>query len=370
MDQVMKVLVVGDWHSELHEHAISESLIKLGHEIIRFQWHGYFKTDGNSTIFHRLLLKAQNKYLYGPVLSKINCDLIKLTKTEKPDAVFIYRGTHIFPETLRTLRHCCPDTVLVGYNNDDPFSPRYPRWVWRHYLGGVPVYDLVLAYRQHNIVELRKVGAKRTELLRSWFIPERNYPLQLSEKEYASFGCDVVFVGHYEDDGRLQYLEEVVRRGWKLRMFGPGYEWDSVLSKSSLLAGLAPVRLVWGEEYNRALCGARVALCFFSKLNRDSYTRRCFEIPACKTVLMSEYSDDLASLYEADQEAIFFTGVSEMGDKLDALLDKPESCRAIAARGLLRVWEGRHDVVSRMEDVLGWIREIQEKRNECAAVNH
>lgn len=366
----MKVLVAGDWHSELHEGAVFTALQQLGHKVMRFPWHQYFKPTNGVGLPYRLVLKAQNKYLLGPAIGRLNRDLVALAARERPDAIFIYRGTHILPATLRALRQRCPDVVLVGYNNDDPFSPRYPRWLWRHFLGSVPEYDFVLAYRRHNLDELLAVGAKRVELMRSWFIPERNYPKELSNKERERFGCDVVFVGHYEDDGRVQYLEEVVRRGWKLRIFGPGYEWDSVLRKFPLLAGHVPVKLVWGEEYNLALCGARVALCFFSKLNRDTYTRRCFEIPACQTVLMSEYSDDLAGLYQPDKEAVFFNDVYEMGEKLDTLLGNPEACNTIAAAGLLRVWDGRHDVVSRIQDMTGWIREIQEVRNDGSAINH
>ncbi len=362
----MKILVTGDWHSELHENAISKALKQLRQEIIQFKWHEYFNFNVNSTVFAHLLHKAQNKYLYGPVLNKINRDLINLVSNQDPDLVFVYRGTHIFPSTLRTIRCDNPDLVLVGYNNDDPFSPYYPKWVWRHYLRGIPEYDLVLAYRHHNIEEVYKQGARRAKLLRSWFVPEYNYPIKLSAEEYATFGCDVVFVGHYEDDGRLQYLEEVVRRGWKLRIFGPGSEWNSALRKSPLLEGLLPIRSVWGNEYNLALCGARVALCFFSKLNRDTYTRRCFEIPACKTVLMSEYSDDLASLYAAGRDAVFFNSVTEMGEKLDELLQDSELCNAIAASGLRQVWEGRHDVGSRMEEFLEWVREMRKNQSEYA----
>lgn len=366
----MKILVAGDWHSELHEEAVFRALQQLGHDVVKFSWHQYFKPSDRAGNLSRLFLKAQNKYLLGPAIRRLNRDLVDLASGEQPDAVLIYRGSHVLPAILRALRYACPDAVMVGYNNDDPFSLRYPRWLWRHYLGGIPEYDLVLAYRQHNLDDLLAVGARRVGLLRSWFIPERNHPMQLSHEQRTKFGCDVVFVGHYEDDGRLQYLEEVVRRGWKLRIFGPGYEWDSILSRSALLAGHAPVRLVWGEEYNLALCGAKIALCFFSKLNRDTYTRRCFEIPACGTVLMSEHSDDLAGLYQPDHEAVLFSTIDEMSDKMDRLLGNPELCDTIAAAGLQRVWQDRHDVVSRMQDMTGWIQEIQEKRNHGSAINN
>lgn len=358
----MKILLAGDWHSELHEEAVFGALRQLGHELVRFPWHQYFKPDGRTGNLSWLFLKAQNKYLLGPRVNQLNDDLVALTLREQPDAVFIYRGSHVLPATLRVMHKVCPKAVLVGYNNDDPFAPRYPRWQWRHYLGCASEYDLVLAYRHRNLDELRNMGAKRVELLRSWFMPERNHPMNLSKEESAQFGCDVVFVGHYEDDGRLQCLEEVVRRGWKLRIFGPGYEWDSVLRKSPVLAGHAPTRLVWGRDYNLALCGAKVALCFFSKLNRDTYTRRCFEIPACGTVLMSEFSDDLAGLYESDQEAVFFSNMEEMSDKLGGLLGDPVACGAVAAAGLRQVWQGRHDVVSRMQDVIKWIEEVKEAK--------
>ena len=366
----MKILVAGDWHSELHEKAVFDALTQLGHRAVKFSWHQYFIPTGRmSGLFHPLL-KAQNKYFLGPVVSRLNRDLIEQVATEQPDMLFIYRGTHVLPATLRRLRRASPKTVLVGYNNDDPFSPRYPRWLWRHFLRSVPDYDLVLAYRLHNLDELWAVGARRVELLRSWFIPERNHPVVLTDKEQAEFGCDVVFVGHYEDDGRLQCLEEIVRRGWKLRIFGPGYEWDSVLRSSPVLKDFPPVRLVWGREYNLALCGARIALCFFSKLNRDSYTRRCFEIPACETVLMSEYSDDMASLYRPDQEAVFFRDVTEMGDKVDRLLADPVGCGAIAAAGRRRLWQDRHDVASRMSDVVEWVRKLQGKQNAGLTISH
>ena len=354
----MKILVVGDWHSELHEEAVYQTFLRLGHEVSRFAWHFYFKPVG---FFHKLIrpiIKAQNKYMLGHIVDKLNKDFLEKAILEKPDLIFIYRGTHIYVKTLKHLRALLPLTILVGYNNDDPFSPLYPKWKWRHFLGCIPEYNLVLAYRLHNINEFKLAGARRVELLRSWFMPERNYPVQLTQQEYDAFGCDVVFIGHYENDGRLEYLEEVVRSGWKLRIFGPGYEWDRILQHSVVLKSQVPVRLVWGQDYNRAICGAKIALCFFSKLNRDTYTRRCFEIPASGTVLISEYSDDLASLYHADHEAFFFQNIEEMKKKISELLIDTLRHKQVAEAGMKRAWNDGYDVGSRMRQVLSWVSDI------------
>jgi hypothetical protein len=356
----LKYLLAGDWHSELHEEAVFGALKDLEHVVVRFPWYHYFNRASQENLLFRITLRIQNKYLIGPAVNRLNRDLIALATEEQPDAIFIYRGSHIFARTLRVLRRVCPNSVLVGYNNDDPFSPHYPRWLWRHFIAGVPEYDLVLAYRKQNITDFEKIAAKRVHLLRSWFIPERNYPMQLSVEDQERFGCDVVFVGHYENDGRLECLEEVVRRGWKLRIFGPGYEWNSVLKKSPVLSGHGPVDLVWGIEYNRALCGARVALCFLSKLNRDTYTRRCFEIPACRTILMAEDTADLATLFESGREAVYFENVTDLGNKLDRLLSDPDLCTSIADAGYRRVWASGHDVLSRMREVTNWVQEIRE----------
>jgi spore maturation protein CgeB len=264
------------------------------------------------------------------------------------------------------IKRAVPSVTCVGYNNDDPFAPGQPSWLWRHFLASLPAYDLVLAYRHHNVTDFLKAGAKQVRLLRSWFVPERNHPVALSAGEQARFGCDVVFVGHYEPDQRLGYLEEVVKQGLSLKLYGPGYDWDPVIARSPWLTHLRPVRLVWGEEYNQALCGAKVALCFFSKLNRDTYTRRCFEIPATGTLMLAEYSDDLASLYREGQEADFFRSKEELVSKLQYYVKDQGRRESVALAGRRRVLADGHDVLSRMKDVLRWAEDVSPREQRVS----
>jgi hypothetical protein len=362
----MRILVVGDWHSELHEEAVFQAFLKLGHECHKFSWHEYFKPASRPTLIKSVEIfskKFQNKYIFGPIINSINNDLILYADQHRPDIIFIYRGTHIKPGTLRTIKKLLPETVIMGYNNDDPFAQGHPFWLWRLFLASVPIYDMVLAYRIHNLEELKRAGAKRVNLLRSWYIPERSYPVQLSPEEQSQYGCDVAFIGHYERDWRIEIMEEIVKRGYKFKLYGPGYDWDPIIRKNSLLQSQVPVRLVWGEQYNKACCGAKIVLCFFSKLNRDTYTRRCFEIPATGTLLISEYSDDLASMFQEGVEADYFRSKEELLEKIKYYLGNDETRKSVSDAGLQRVRRDAHDVVSRMKQVLDWAGEIYKQEH-------
>ncbi len=352
----MKILVVGDGHSKIHEAPVAEAFRKLGHQVGVFYWAEYFRSDN---IINRYWLRAQNKFIWGPQIKKINRNLIKSALSFQPDLIFIYRGTHVMPATIVGLKVKIPHCKVFSYNNDDPFASEHPFWLWQHFKDGIPENDFVLAYRQHNLEDFRRVGAKRVKLLRSWFVSELNRPVDLSSQDKERYECDVVFVGHYEPDQRVALLESIVRRGWRLRLFGPGYDWDPAIRKSPELLNQIPVRLVWGDEYNRALCGARIALCFLSKLNRDTYTRRSFEIPATKTFMLSEYADDLATLFREGKEAEFFRSEEELLAKIERYLKDEPGRKRVAEAGFRRVYDDGHDVVSRMRQVLKWFDEIK-----------
>jgi hypothetical protein len=272
--------------------------------------------------------------------------------------VFIYRGTHIYAKTLRALRVMLPHAVLVGYNNDDPFAPGHVPGLWRHFIAGLKQLDLALAYRFANIEDFRRAGAPRVELLRSWYIAQRNHPAVLTMQQRAEFECDVVFIGHYEPDMRLDCIAAAVDAGYKVRIFGPDYEWEPVLKNHPTLSQLLPVKLVWGSDYNLALCGAKIALAFLSKLNRDTYTRRSFEIPASGVLMLSEYTDDLAGLFQPGVEADYFGYPQELVNKLNLYLHDDAKRLEVAAAGHHKVQQAGHDVVSRMKMMMDWVQEI------------
>jgi len=349
----MRVLVAGDWHSDLHETEVCKSLRRLGHEALEFKWHHYFTFDSQKPrTFNALLKRIQNKFVTGPSIARINSDFLKQIRVHRPEMIFVYRGTHLTAATLMQVKQELPTCKLVGYNNDDPFSPTQPRYLWRHFMAAIPAYDLMLAYRHANLDDFRRLGAKNVQLLRSWFVPDRNFPIDAADESIKRYQCDVVFVGHYESDSRLSCFEAIVEAGIDFKIYGPGYDWDPVIQSSKSLEVYKPVKLVWNIEYNKVLNGAQIALCFLSKLNRDTYTRRCFEIPATKTLLMSEYTDDLAALFVEDMEIVFFRSKEELVSKIKYYLGNPELLEKISTAGYLKVLNAGHDIDSRIKMVM------------------
>ena len=333
---------------------LENSFKSLGNKVINFKWHSYFENNyKRNTLLY--IKKFQNKYLFGPLITRINDELYRVIEVEKPDILFIYRGTHILPNMIRKIKVNFPNTLIVGYNNDDPFSRSAPAKLWRHFLNGIKYYDVMFAYRKKNITQFKDAGCKKVFLLRSWFDPKTNFPKNLTSEEKSKYTSDVTFVGHYEPDGRLEYLEEVVKQGWNLKLFGHGYGWNKVLSQSPILKTYAPVETVWGDQYNSAINGAKIALCFLSKLNNDTYTRRCFEIPASGTLLMSERTSDLLNMYHEGVDAEFFSSVDEFRNKINDLLSNEDRLNKIATSGLSRVWKDGHDVDSRAKYLLSKI---------------
>lgn len=339
---------------------MADALRRLGHDVTPFAWHTYAPHRASGASAYRpptLWRRVQNKYLFGPMLRRINADLLALVAAQQPDMLFVYRGTHIQAATLRAVRAQSPHTVLVGYNNDDPFAPGQPQWPWRHFIAAVPEYDQVLAYRPHNTRHLEAAGARATGLLLPWFVPQVHRRLELAAEDRARFSSDVVFVGHFEADGRQAALEALAVDGVHLRIFGPGsgfpgYDWNGVLKGSAPLRHLAPVHAVWGDEYVKAICGARIALCFLSKRNRDVYTRRCFEIPATGTLMLSEYSPELAAMFREGVDAEYFRSAAELVDKVRFYLRSESARSKVAASGHQRAYAGGHDVDSRMRDFI------------------
>jgi spore maturation protein CgeB len=343
----MKILIVGEWRWSIYEAAFAEALFRNNSEALAFSTASYF-----NNCLKKIELTLP---VLAPSIFKLNSALITEVRSKTPDAVLFWRPTHILPSTLKKIRQF--GIRIISYNNDDPFGPKsrgqapwHHQWLWFWYLRCLPEFDRNFFYREVNRTEALARGARHAKVMMPYFIPSRDRPVKLTAEDRRRFATDVVFVGHYEPDGREKSIRALIEAGTQVKIWGGGYWSRKVLGH--LYDHLQPIQTAEGEDYNKALCGAKVCLSFLSKLNRDTYTRRCFEIPACNRVMLAERTADLQNMFTEDEEACYFSSHEELVEKVRWLLANPEPRERIAAAGLRRVWADKHDVNSRAKQFI------------------
>lgn len=342
MNTNINILIIGDGCYHIYEEALCKAFRELGYNTTLFGYEKYLKeTKIMPFEFGKIFsYKFQNKFGFGPAVQRLNRDILAYCEENKPDLVFLYRCRAVFPKTIKKIKKM--GSIVFSYNNDNPFSEYYPQYFWRHYKKSLPYCDMNYVYRHSNIQECIEYGSRRTDLLRSYYIKECNYPI-LKEDKIANIP-DVIFLGHYENDNRREYLETLASSGIIVGLPGT---WEGKID---------PGNIVFldntGKDYNAILGSAKIALCFLATLNKDTYTRRCFEIPATKTMMLSVYTEDLASLFEPDKEVVYFKNKEELVDKVKYYLSHDEECKKIGQAGYDRLMKDGHEVKDRAKQII------------------
>lgn len=301
-------------------------------------------------------------------MRRLNDELLFSVREFKPDLLVVWRGIFVWPRTLENLRSLPGRPLIVSYNNDDPFGDLRHDPIWRLHLGGLPYYDLCFVYRQQNVAEYLAAGAKKAYLLRAHFDPELHYPMHLTQEARTRYASDVAFIGHYDGrDSRVECIQRLAASGVQVRVYGRmrRRSWLDRLIGLMFVTGRAQwpdtvvARLgaefyppVEGAQYTEALNATSLPLSFLSVGNRDTYTRRCFEIPACRRPLVSIRTQDLMSMFQEDVEAVFFSEPDELVSKVHRLLGDSDARERIAAAGYERVHRDGHDIDSRAREML------------------
>ncbi len=343
-------MIVGAWRWPQYEEAFAKGLEHHGLEVSSFSTERFFEGRWGRV---QLTLPFP-----GNALIRLNREVVRQASVEHPDSVLFWRPTHILPSTVKKLRGLGIQTI--SYNNDDPFSiyahnkaSWHHRWLWFWYFRCLARFDRNFFFRRINCVEAQEQGVRHADVLMPYFMPWQDRPVTLTEAECKRFDTEVVFAGHYEPDGREKCIRALLEAGIPAKIWGGRYWSRAVLG--DIYERLAPIVTAEGDDYAKALCGAKVCLAFLSKLNRDTYTRRCFEIPACGRVMLAERTDDLLHLFKEDEEACFFSSTDELVEKARWLLANPDIRERIAEAGRRRVWADGHDVVSRAGQFINMI---------------
>lgn len=333
-----RILLVGDDSYEMYVKAFYNAFINLGYKNVRlFATNNYMVS--NSRI-GKLVMRTECKFAMGYRVWQANHCLLEIAREMQPDLVFLYTARLIFPETIKKLKE--EGATIFLYNNDDPFADFFPKYYWRHYLGSIRFADTCFVYRYKNLEECKQAGCENVEMLRSYYIKERNY---FTEENKLSVP-KVLFLGHNEPDEREEYIAALLDAGIEVGVMKKS--WEVFRREDTHLIKLEDSHLY----YNEMLNGTEIAIVFLSKINNDTYTRRCFEIPATKTLMIAPYNEDLASLFVDGKEAVFYRNKEEFVSKIQYYLQNKEERQKIAEAGFARVMRDGHSAESRIEFIM------------------
>jgi spore maturation protein CgeB len=119
------------------------------------------------------------------------------------------------------------------------------------------------------------------------------------------------------------------------------------------------LRPLYGREKLAAFATCRIALCFLRKANRDTYTDRSFEIPACRAFMLAERTEEHRELFREGEEIACFEGTEELIAGVRYYLDHDAERQQMAEAGYARLRGDRHTYVDRLGELLELADEIR-----------
>lgn len=263
----------------------------------------------------------------GPNIAYINRIALHRAQEFRPDLVWIEKGVHLSPETIKRLRkssgllvHFSADNQMIS-GNQSPF-----------YMASIPLYDVHVTTKPHNVEWLRAQDAQRVEQMGKGFDPDLHRPITLTPEEQTAYACDVGFVGHWEPS-RETLLLWLWQQGYRVKARG-GRNWHYAKHRRHPL--FAECHQLMGDDYAKALCGAKINLCLLSQWFGDKSTARSIEIPACGRFMLAERTDEHLSLFQEGLEAEFYSTREEMVEKINFYLAHDAARETIARAGRAR----------------------------------
>ncbi len=330
----MKILYTGSFRVGSLTEARRQALFDLDYETFTLDRVPYL--DRGNFLYKKLQMHLH----IGLGIDSYNRDLISLALKNKPDLIYIDMGLCLKPNTVKKLKLTTPN--LVHYTSEF-FGFR--TYTYRHFFESIDLYDCHVITNDLVIPDLEKRGAAKILKTEFSFDTNLHKPQSLTKEEHEKYKADAVFIGHWEPETELK-IAALREAGIKAKVWGPGWSRAKSLNDRKLISP------IFGEEYVKALAGAKICLGFLSKWNFNTSASRTFEIPACDGFLLAERTEEHLSYFEEDKEAVFFETVPELVEKAKYFLDNEEKRLKIKDAGHKRCLNSGYSHQARMQKIL------------------
>jgi spore maturation protein CgeB len=352
-----RILCIGETWFGSDARAAFAALRRLGQSVEVIDENNYVP-QGRST-----LVRGIRKILRGVLVRELASETIVRIERFKPDCFFVFKGYWLHPDVLQYCRE--HKVITVNYYPDVSFLSHgklIPK--------SLPLYDHIFTAKSYGVRDLRStLNVTNATFLEPGFDPELHRPIRLTSGEQDTYGCDVGFIGTWSVK-KEKLLASLRRALPEISIKIWGFQWEKHIDPDlqSSIVGHG----ITGDDYTKAVCGARICLGLLSEQGEgsssgDLITARTFQIPACGTFMLHERNAEVIQYFEEGQEAEFFSSAEELAQKVSHYLAANQERQAIAQNGLRRSQRDDYSIDNRMKVVLGWLANAGVKSEGASA---
>lgn len=267
----------------------------------------------------------------------VNQKLIDLANQFKPDLTFVVAPSLIQPSSIQALQQ---HGLVFVFFTDNPLDQHHTHsnaWI----RAGLPLWDAVFIWSQELAKRLTEKGVKN-----AFFHPfcsdvQYHFPQRKTNPIY-----DVAFIGNWDASRkREQYLKAI--SDYRLVIWGSD-SWRTHCRETSI-KGFCRGMCTYAEIPG-ILGAAKMGLNILRPQNERGHNIRTFEIPATGTLMLSERSQELLTLFEEDREAVYFSNPDELQKKVQYLLQNEDLIGSISEAGYSKAI--KHKVSHRIVELL------------------
>jgi hypothetical protein len=278
-------------------------------------------------------------------LHRVSRQVLAEAESFQPTVLLATGMAAIDAEDLRAIRAMGVQTC--NFLTDDPFNPLLAsRWFTK----ALPQYDVLFNPRHANMDDLRAAGCREVRYLPFAYAPEIHFPEKPADQaEWASFASDLYFVGGADRD-RISYMAPPIREGFRVALYGPF--WHRYLPTRSAARGMADAVTV-----RKAAAAAKVAVCLVRRSNRDGHCMRTFELPAMRTCMVVENTEEHREIFGPDGECVvYFQTAEEMLAAVRRLVADDGARTRLADACHERICGGKNTYQDRLVEMLRFMK--------------
>lgn len=296
-------------------------------------------TDEPKRNTHWLWQSIGFRYKKGPLIGKVNRYVLEKLGEKHYDLIWVDKAIYLTRKTTEVLKS--HTDKLVHFTPDPAFTFHRSKLFYE----SMPLYDYVITTKSYEMDDFVRMTGNKEKVLYATQGFDKNLHRPMVGWEQKN---GVAFIGHYEAE-RVAPIEALLEVGIDVTL--AGIKWEK-FAKSHECVNLHYLgNGVFGEDYVKVLSSCLFAWGSVSKWIPEKHTTRTFEIPACKTALVTERNDELMGFF-SDQEVIYYTDEKDMISRIVYYDQHRDELKAKIEAGYKAVTEGGYDYESIIKNLL------------------